>query len=416
MPVWTIPIAYTLVSLIGATLLPRLEHAYDLGEIAGLAPASAIASLSAIASGMMALTGIVFSVAFVMLQFSAISYSPRFATRFARDPLLFHSLGVFFATFTYALATTNWVDRAGSGKVPVLSWAVAIMLLIASLLMFTLLIRRIGDLQIGNTLRFIGDEGRAVIGALAATPQLHDAARSRAVARPAPDSGKPSQVLRFGGTPRYIERFDFAALVALACEADGRIEMDCAVGDMVTEGTILLRVYGARSPLPERRVLGAISLGPERTFEQDPKYPIRLLVDIAIKALSPAINDPTTAVQALDQIEDLLRRLARHQIDVGRVPDANGVLRLVFPTPTWSDYLSLAFDEIRMFGVTSIQVMRRLRSALVELQEILGSDERAMLVQRYLNHIDRVIDSSALDDQDRSAARQEDPQGLGLTR
>jgi len=223
-------------------------------------------------------------------------------------------------------------------------------------------------------------------------------------------------VLRFDGTPRYVERLAVPALVDLACQANGRIVVECAVGDMVTDGTVLLRVYGATSPLPEQQLLHAIHLGPERTFEQDPKYPIRLLVDIAIKALSPAINDPTTAVQALDQIEDLLRRLARQQIDIGRVPDANGVLRLVFPTPTWSDYLSLAFDEIRMFGVTSIQVMRRLRSALIELQEILGSDERALLVQRYLNHIDRVIDSSALDDQDRTAARQEDPQGLGLTR
>ena len=101
-----------------------------------------------------------------------------------------------------------------------------------------------------------------------------------------------------------------------------------------------------------------------RTFEQDPKYPIRLLVDIAIKALSPAINDPTTAVQTIDQLEDLLHRLGSADLDAGYVSDKNGALRLVFPTPTWEDYLTLSFDEIRQFGSSSIQVTRRMRSAL----------------------------------------------------
>ena len=116
----------------------------------------------------------------------------------------------------------------------------------------------------------------------------------------------------------------------------------------------------------------AIHLERQRTFEQDPKYPIRLLVDIAIKALSPAINDPTTAVQTIDQIEDLLRRLGGRQLDAGRVRDDKNDLRLVFPVPNWEDYLILAFDEIRLYGATSVQVMRRLRSALVGLREALA--------------------------------------------
>jgi uncharacterized membrane protein len=185
---------------------------------------------------------------------------------------------------------------------------------------------------------------------------------------------------------------------------------------MVANDAVLMRVVGGRRPLPEGELRRAIRLGTDRTFEQDPKYPIRLLVDIAIKALSPAINDPTTAVQALDQIEDLLRRLARQDLDIGRVADAQGALRLVFPTPDWEDYLSLAFDEIRMFGATSIQVMRRLRSALVGLEDMLDGQERKVAVQLYLRHIDQAIDSSAFDDADRRVARQEDPQGLGLTR
>ena len=116
--------------------------------------------------------------------------------------------------------------------------------------------------------------------------------------------------------------------------------------------------------LPEAALRRAVQLQRERTFEQDPKYALRLLVDIAIKALSPAINDPTTAVQALDHIEDLLRRLASRRLDVGQVQDGDGTLRLIFPTPTWGDFLMLAFDEIRFCGATSLQVMSFAHSPL----------------------------------------------------
>ena len=192
--------------------------------------------------------------------------------------------------------------------------------------------------------------------------------------------------------------------------------MACAVGDTLVEGDVLLRVHDAGTPLPEEALLRAVHLGKERTFEQDPKYPIRLLVDIAIKALSPAINDPTTAVQTIDQLEDLLRRLGAAELDAGDVADEDGALRLVFPTPTWEDYLTLAFDEIRHFGSSSVQVMRRMRSALVGLAESLPSEERVEAVRRYLEHLDRVIGALPFDVEDRSMARQEDRQGIGLSR
>ena len=94
--------------------------------------------------------------------------------------------------------------------------------------------------------------------------------------------------------------------------------MACAVGDTLVEGAALLHVHDSGTPLPEDALRRAVHLERERTFEQDPKYPIRLLVDIAIKALSPAINDPTTAVQTIDQLEDLLRRLGAAELDAGR--------------------------------------------------------------------------------------------------
>lgn len=414
MPVWLIPMVYTVVSLVAAVVLPRIEHGMALPFDLGISASAALAVLTSIASGMMALTGIVFSIAFVMLQFSAVTYSPRFANRFARDPVLFHALGIFFATFTYSLAAAAWADRGGSGQVLALSSLVAVALLFFSLIAFGLLMRRLGDLQITNTLRYIGDQGRTVIRQTFASLSPRRAGHG---AIPATEpSGPVTLVLRHGGPPRYVQRYDIPALVGLARGAGACIRLECAVGDMMMDGSVMLRVLGGAETVPEAALRRAVRLGPDRTFEQDPKYPIRLLVDVAIKALSPAINDPTTAVQALDQIEDLLRRLARHDLEDGRLVDGEGVVRLVFPTPDWEDYLALAFDEIRVFGATSVQVMRRLRSALRGLSELVGESERANSVQRYLEHVDAAIERSAFDERDRVVARQEDPQGLGLTR
>jgi uncharacterized membrane protein len=189
----------------------------------------------------------------------------------------------------------------------------------------------------------------------------------------------------------------------------------CAVGDTLIEGTRMLRVYGGKANIPEGQLRASIRVADERTFEQDPKYPMRLLVDIAIKALSPAINDPTTAVQAIDQIEDLLRRLAKCDLETCEAVDPDGIVRVIYQVPSWNDYLTLAFDEIRQYGSTSIQVMRRLRAALTELARSVDSD-RAELVNAYLQHLDSNIDRSNFDPMDRASARVEDRQGLGISR
>jgi uncharacterized membrane protein len=418
MRLWLIPMVYVGASVVGGLALPRIEQAYLASYTLNLSVASAQAYLSAAASGMMALTGIVFAMAFVMVQFSAIAYSPRLVLWFARDPLLFHSLGAFSATFLYALFTLAWVDRGASGTVPLLSSMIVAIMLIASMLLFSRLVQRLSDMQISNVLQFTGDKGREVIrdmfgrldGGPAAAPGPGQ--RHAATAR----LGPAAQTIRYSGEPRTIAKLDIDALVRQAQRAGGVIVMMCAVGDSVVEGTLLLNIHGTDSKLPEQGLMRAVHLNRERTFEQDPKYPIRLLVDIAIKALSPAINDPTTAVQTIDQIEDLLRRLGGYDLDAGCARDASGVVRLIVPMPTWEDYLALAFDEIRQYGVTSVQVMRRLRSALVGLTDSLSSAERSEPVRRYLQHLDLVIERSTLDAEDRLTAYQEDRQGLGLSR
>ncbi|MER2602641.1 MAG: DUF2254 domain-containing protein [Candidatus Competibacter phosphatis] len=418
LPIWLIPLLYVGVTIVCGLVFPRLEQEYLAAYSHGMSVASAQAALSAVASGMMALTGIVFALAFVMVQFSAVAYSPRLVAWFGRDPVLFHALGLFTATFFYAIATLAWIDRGGNGKVPLFSTLLAVVLLILSMMVFAKLVQRLNDIQITNVLHFVGQQGREVIRAM--FPRL-DTARDAEpgpwqTAAEAARQRPVTQTLRYSGEPQTVARFQLGALVRQAQAVDAVIVMECAVGDTLTEGTPLLRVHGGRRPLAETPLRQAIRLARERTFEQDPKYPLRLLVDIAIKALSPAINDPTTAVQALDQIEDLLYRLGRRALDAGCVADAQGTLRLVFPTPTWEDYLALAFDEIRQYGASSVQVMRRLRSALLDLADTVTEAERKEAVQRYLHHLDRVVEHSVLDAEDQVMALREDRQGLGLSR
>ncbi len=417
LPLWLIPMLYMGVTIVCGFVLPRLEQEYLAAYSHTMSVAAALAALSAIASGMLALTGIVFAIAFVMVQFSAVAYSPRLVLWFGRDPLLFHALGLFTATFFYAIATLAWIDRGGNGKVPLFSTLLVTVLLILSMIVFARLIQRLNDIQITEVLQLIGRKGRQVIREM--FPRLDT------LAGVAPASWRKvieeaqqrpiTQTLHYSGEPLTVVKFHIGALVRQAQEVDAVIVLECAVGDTLVEDTLLLQVYGGR-PLAETRLRQAIEVARARTFEQDPKYPLRLLVDIAIKALSPAINDPTTAVQALDQIEDLLHRLGRRALDAGCASDNQGTLRLLFPTPTWEDYLTLAFDEIRQYGASSVQVMRRLRSALVGLLESVTEAERKEVVQHYLHHLNVVVQHSDLDAEDQVMALQEDRQGLGLSR
>jgi uncharacterized membrane protein len=417
LPLPLIPMLYLGVTIIGGLLFPRLEHQYLSSFTHSLSVASSLTALSAVASGMMALTGIVFALAFVMVQFSAVAYSPRLVAWFGRDPILYHSLGLFIATFFYAISAITWTDRGGDGKVPLFSVLLVGGLLIASMIVFVWLVHRLNDLAITNVLHLIGRRGRGVIQAMfppldaqaSAVPVSWREAAEKARQRPL------TQTLRYSGHPRSVARFHLDALVQQAKAVDAVIVMECAVGDTLVEGSVLLRVHGDR-PLSEFRLRQAIAVARERTFEQDPKYPLRLLVDVAIKALSPAVNDPTTAVQAIDQIEDLLRHLGPRVLDTGCVTDDRGVVRLVFPTPSWEDYLTLALDEIRQYGAGSVQVMRRLRAALLGLVDSVPEPARKEPVRRYLHHLSLVVQRSVLDARDQMMALQEDPQGLGLSR
>jgi uncharacterized membrane protein len=407
------PLLYAALAVCLGVTVPRFE-AYFLPDFPALFDAaSAIAVLASIATGMLPLTGLVFSLAFVLVQFSATAYSPRLVIWLAGSAVLRHAFGIFTATFIYSLAALGWVNRGGTGKVPMLTVWFAIALVLVSVVFFVLLVERLEMLQISRVLAWTGDQGRTVI-ARDYAPLDRPAGGPPGVGDGPDELPAVRQVLVHSGGPAIIQAIDVERLVALAAREEAVVALALAVGDTVMDGMPLLRVHGGAQPVPERRLRPLVRLGAERTFEQDPKYALRILVDISIKALSPAINDPTTAVQALDQIEDLLLRLGRTSLSAGRVRDARGNLRLVFPVPSWDDFLVLAFDEIRYCGQSSIQVMRRLRSLLYGLMEHVPPARRPAL-ERYLARVDSGTHRAFADEEDRRDALEVDRQGLGLS-
>lgn len=170
-------------------------------------------------------------------------------------------------------------------------------------------------------------------------------------------------------------------------------------------------VYGRT--VPPRRLLALIELGLERETRVDPKYALRLLVDVALRALSDT-NDQTTVVQALDQIEALLIKLGNLELNVGRVRDSAGELRLVYDATTWEEYLELALAEVQHYGATSLQTGRRLAALLAFLREHVPAPRRVavdLLAQQHVAVVAEALHGQALIVVQRGGDRQ----GLGHT-
>jgi uncharacterized membrane protein len=411
LPNWVIPALYAFFAVTAGLVLPRLEARLFPELVSDWSASSVLAMFSIVGSGMIALTGIVFSLAFVMVQFSSTAYSPRLVLWIAREPLLWHAVGVFSATFLYAIAAMAWVERRGTSGIPFVSTWIVILLLLASVGMFIALIEKLSMLQIHRMLAFTSEHCRRVIQE---TYPLLDAP----IATPDPEEYRRLPMtlrLSHTGRPRTVQSLNLPGLLETASAAGAVVVVTASVGDTLVEGGEMLRVHGGNPSVHERGLRDALLLGSERTFEQDPKYAIRILVDIAIRALSPAINDPTTAVQALDQIEDILLRLGRRRLEIGALRDRAGALRVAVPYPAWDDFLMLAFDEIRYYGATSVQVMRRMKALAADLIRALPP-ERHESVQYYQQRLDATIAASFPDAEGKEEASVEDRQGLGIPR
>jgi len=183
------------------------------------------------------------------------------------------------------------------------------------------------------------------------------------------------------------------------------------VGDFVGVDEALFRIYGG-SAIDERRLRGTVAFGPERTIDQDSTFAFRIVVDIAIKALSAAINDPTTAVLAIDQLQRLLRAVGLRQLHNDEIRDQAGELRVISRTPNWEDFVHLTFDEIRLYGAGNFQISRRLHAMIETLVETLPAARHEAL-RHQLDLLDRTLAEHHKLPDDLALARVPDPQGLG---
>ena len=403
---WFIPTMCVLFVIVLAEVLTRFDRSHpDAVSVFEGGAESARGMLSTISSSMITLTGLVFTITIVVLQLASQQFSPRVLRTFLRDRHSQLALGVFVATFTYALLILRDVrstDGGGQEFVPNLSIAAALALVILSLALFVDYIHHIAQsIRVGSITSSIGNETRAAIA------DIYDHEHTEA---PVPLPAAEPVVVHCHKSG-VITSLDRDRLVSIARERDCVVEVVQAIGDFVPFGSPLLRIYGATA---ERAgaFLDCVAIGLERTMQQDPAFGFRQLVDIAERGLSPAVNDPTTAVQCLDEIHDLLRRLATRAFPSGQRFDADGKLRLAFPVVSWDGYVSLACDEIRHYGSGSIQIHRRMRSMITDLLSIVPDDRRPPL-ERQMRLLDAAADRHLLDADDRAAARQGDEQGIG---
>ena len=339
-------------------------------------------------------------------------YSPRNAARLLARPLVMGSTGLFVAVIGCAGAATLVLLFGDSGDVTVLPVAVSAALFAISLLGFLAVnVDMTGTYRVSNVVAAVTRQGLREIDRLyPLTLAEVDEGRSR----PVPPVGEPDQVVRasdstFGVLLGFFEPW----LVPLARTHNVTIVIVPAVGDFVEPGTPLFHVYGAVQ-IPERTLHAGIRLGPARTVEQDPLFALRLLVDVAVRSLSPAVNDPYTGVQSLDRIAQLLTVIGGRDLGEGWRVDRSGEVRLWYATPDWDDYVLLAFSEIRGFGAGAMPIARRLRAVLLDLCASVPSDRRPAL-ETQLRLLETAVASAFADETERAQAMTADRQGIGAS-
>jgi len=341
----------------------------------------------------------------VAIQVAGGQYTPRIiATTLLRDNVIRAIVGLFLFTLAFAIRVLTRMEDT----VKQLDVFVAGMLGIFSVMVFLFLIDYAARLlRPVSLVQRVGETGIGVIQGVYKGPT-----RDPGPVEPSIPRLEPTRDVLHKGKSGVVLAVDLKGLVALARQADGRIEFVPQVGDFLAVDEPIFRLHGGAVAIEDERLRASVALGSERTLEQDPTFALRILVDIAIKALSAAINDPTTAVMAIDQLHRMLRVVGLRHLHNDVLRDETSNVRLIFVTPKWEDYVHLTCTEIRHCGGRSVQVMRRMRSMLEHLLQSLPEHRHAEL-RRQLDLLDRTVDDSFAFAEDRALARIPDPQGLG---
>jgi uncharacterized membrane protein len=397
---WVVPFLGALLGPVVAQGVRRLDDVWTVPESLQYSASTASGVLTAITAAMIGLLGFVVTVVVLVVQLATGTLSPRFMRLWYRDRLQKLVLASFVTTFTYSFALLSMVEE---NSVPDIGVLTAGFLASASLVLLLLFLDRFThNLRPVAVAASVSSAGRRVIRT-AVREAASEPAGSDASARLA----LVVRTRRCG----VVQAVDRRGLAAVARRHGCLLVLRYGVGDFVPQDAPLIEVYGTgRVPGP-RRLRGCVALGQERTIDQDPAFAMRILVDIAIRALSPAVNDPTTAIQLIDYVEDLIRAIAGADSG-GPIIGAPVRAAVVVSSHRWDDYIALAVTEIREYGAGSIQVCRRLRAMLEGLRDDVTPEQR-VAVDAQLGLLDLAVSQAWRDPAAREYARLPDRQGIG---
>jgi uncharacterized membrane protein len=404
---WFVPVLCVLVgaALSFGTLAVDRHFGYDAlpWSVVG-DPYAAAAILSTVAASMVSLAALVLTITMVVVQLAMGQFTPRIVQQILRDKPSQLAIGLFVATFVHAILVLREVTNAGdgTGKVPGVSVITAFVLVLVSIAVLVMYVHHIGQaLRVSALIEIVGAETRTLVDRI--YPDKGPGIEVAADAPPVVRSRRSAVVTGIG----------HQALVEEAERADCSLELVPALGEFVPAGAPLFRVHGAPRGLDESRLHRALIMELEPTLDEDVAYGVRLLVDVAERSLSESpFLDPTTAVQAIDRLHDILRQLARRPFPDGLHRDGAGEVRLTVRSMTWEAYVELAFDEIRMAGAGSPQVTRRMKAALTDLISI-APPERVAVLERQAELLTAAARAAMLDDRDVATAMRDDLDGIG---
>ncbi|MFD6450352.1 DUF2254 family protein [Nocardia sp. NPDC060220] len=358
-------LAFMLAGLGAGLAAPRIAW----GPRAPSAPVTD--ALLSIGIGLLGAVALIFSLLFLVVQWVMSTFMPRLML-FRDDPFIWRTFGFALGLVVFCVTAALAIGRSPevSAVVPVLAMLALFVLLV---LLRALLLRAFAAIQLVPALSTIADHGRTVLTALYAAPRLDS-----------PQLPPVRTTVVWKQPPAVLQRVETADLIDAATAANVTIVLRENPGATLHHGCHLADVHGGE--LPEDAVLGGLVVGTERTFEQDPLLALRLLADIALRALSSAVNDPATAVQAIDELEDLLRWVAETRLEPLRVTDNAGVDRLVVHLPGWEEFVRTGVDDIA-FAARSPMVVTGLRDSLRRVRDR-ATPEHVELLDRWLARLD----------------------------
>jgi uncharacterized membrane protein len=390
-------------------VITRLAHGLDawLGwNFLGFALPGAQALLQATITATLSFVVFTFGSMLVAIQVASAQLTPRIiATTLLRNSIVKYTVGLFIFTLMFALSAQNKMEKDVHQFVMLMNALLTIFSLAAFLYLIDYAARLLRPISI---LALVCEYGLAVIESV--YPDLNRGPESEK--GKSFDPGSPDRVIRHVDTSGIVLAVNLGQLMDLAKRASGIIEFVPQVGDFVAVDEPLFNLYGDARSIDEETLHAAIAFGSERTLEQDPTFAFRIVIDIALRALSPAINDPTTAVLAIDQLHRLLRMVGKRHLRIDEILDQSGQLRVIFRTPNWEDFVHLAFSEIRSCGSNNLQIVRRLRAMIDNLIQTLPAQCHSALHEQ-LSLLDRDIARNFSYPEELALARIADSQGLG---